>query len=109
MDGIVPCLRLDVRLRVGRARGWPREEIDHVQPVAINQRRRWMAVYVVESATDQWEFLRREVEYDRREVKLAVEPGLHRMLIRRQHVSQMIRHQGAHVACDHLAAQSVTN
>ena len=73
----------------------------------VDERRGRLAVNVVETATDQREALRGQVDDRRREVDAAVEPRLHRVLVGRQHVGEMVGLQRAQMRRDRLAENAV--
>src|SRR5580704_12177327 len=62
------------------------------------------AVEIVEPPADQGETLRGEIDHRRREIELAVEPRLDRVLVGGLHVGEVLALQRAHV-CGHNVAE----
>jgi len=79
-------------------RNRPDEEIDDMLIVLENQSTDDMVVYVIEPTSDQRKALRRQVDYRRRGIKLAIEPGLDRVLVRRRHIREMACQQRSHMS-----------
>ena len=83
------------------------EHVDGMFLPLINQRGNWPAADVVESAADEREAVRGEVNDRRREIEFAKEPRFHSVQIRGLDIEQVIRHQGAHMAVDHFIGDGV--
>jgi hypothetical protein len=66
-----------------------------------------MAVYVIKPSPGQWKSLRRKIHHRRRKIDLAIKPRLHSVLIGRDDVGEMIRHQRSHMACDYFIADQL--
>src|SRR5262245_23798817 len=81
----------------GTGWGWPDKEIDHVLPALVYQRCNWTVVQVIEPPTDQWKPLRCEIRDGRGKIHMALKPRFDRMLIAREHVSEMVGHEGTYV------------
>src|SRR3989442_12734342 len=89
----------------GAARRGPQEHVDQVLTPAVDERRDGSAADVVEPAADQRIVPAGEIEYGRRKVQLAVEPGLHRVLVGGGHVGEVAGHERADVACEHIVGE----
>ena len=73
----------------------------------IDQRGNWPPTYVVEAAADERESTRSEINDGRGEIELTKEPRFHGVQICRLDIEQVIRHQGAHMAVDHVISDDV--
>src|SRR3954468_12127181 len=76
------------------------EHVDRVLAAFIDERRDRPPAQVIETASDKWKADRGEIDNRWREIELAQKPRLHRVLIRRRHVEQMIGHQRSYVTVD---------
>src|SRR5208282_809750 len=90
---VVSMLRLDsLGARRGACRR-PHENVDHMVAMLIHERRDRPAVDIVETAAHQRKSVFREIVGRWREIKLAVEPRLDRMLIGRGNVHVILHGQ----------------
>jgi len=76
--------------RAARAR--QEEHVDEVLAPAVGQHGDRPSIQIIEPATDERKPLRGEVMYRGRVVELAVEPWLHRVLIRRDNIGKVAGH-----------------
>ena len=83
------------------------EQIDHMRAAPIYDRRHGLAVDVVEPSAEQQKALRGQVHDRRRDIGLAVEPRLYRMLIARAHVGEMVGLKRAHMRRYDVAEQAL--
>jgi hypothetical protein len=67
-------------------------------PVAIDERRHWLSVHDFDASTNEREPVGRKVNHARREGKLAVEPRLDGMAIRRGDIDRLGREERALMA-----------
>src|SRR5829696_3652033 len=88
--------------------GGPEEHIDQVLAAAVYQRRNRAVAKIFEPPALQRVSLLGEIVNRWREVQLAIEPGLHRMLVRGEHVGEVSWHEGPNVAGEHLVAECFT-
>src|SRR5713101_6846173 len=78
------------------------EKIDDVLAPPVHHRGYWTVIQIVEPAANQRKSVSNEV-FDRRcKIESAIEPGLDRMLVRREHVRQMVRRQRTEMIVNHL-------
>ena len=82
---------------------WPGEKVDQVLATAIHESRCWLAADGVHSSTNEREAGRVEARHVRCERYLAIEPGLHIVLIGGHDVGERARHHGADVGHDQMA------
>src|SRR5262249_32806403 len=81
-----------------RARwGRPDKEIDRMLLALVHQCCNWTVVQVIETPTDQRKPLRGQIRDGRGRIYAALKPWFDRMLICREHVSEMIDHEGTYV------------
>src|SRR6266404_1480246 len=90
MDQVIAlALRRRFACRASLFRG-PDKQIDEVLPATVKERRYSSVVQVFQPAAKERKFLTGQVFDWRREIQLAVEPGLHGMRILRNHIDPMI-------------------
>lgn len=92
------CLSADGLIIV--ASGGPHEEVDRVQTTVVDDGRGRMIDKVVEASPGETEVIRGKIGNLRREIKLAAEPGLHRVLIAGGDIHQVVQLKRADVARD---------
>ena len=80
----------------------PDKKIDYMLVVPIYQRRDRPVVQIIEPAADQRESRSRQIRDRRREIELAAEPRLDRMLIGSRHICEMGGQHRARMAGYHL-------
>src|SRR5690349_23988893 len=80
----------------------PQEDVEHVLAPAVHERCDGLPADIVEPSADERESAAGKVVHGRREIELAVEPRLDRVLVRRGYVREMAGHERAHVARNHL-------
>src|SRR5579862_609302 len=89
VDGVIAI----ANRRGGRVAGliWPDIKVDQMLVAAIDERRDRAIVEIIEPAAQKRKFRGGKIFDRRREIELAVEPRLHRVLIGRDHVLEMAR------------------
>src|SRR5467141_5367353 len=80
----------------------PDKKIDYMLVVPIYQRRDRPVVQIIEPAADQRESRSRQIRDRRREIELAAEPGLYRVLIGSRHIRETGGQHRARMAVYHL-------
>ena len=81
--------RLDLGGAPFGARRLRHEQVDDVLAAAIDHGADGAGIDIIEPAADQRKALRDEVDHRRRDIELAVEPRLYRVLVGRNHVGEM--------------------
>ncbi len=99
---IVSLAHRSLSRRFGAALCGPDKNVDEMLAPLIDQRRDGPIINVVEAPALQFESLLRQIFDWRREVELAIEPWLDRVLVGRRNIHQMLGHQRAHMARDHF-------
>ena len=97
-NNVVSLNRVSLDWRCAIVSGGPDVEIDDVESSMIDEHRHLAFVEVIQSAAHERVALRGKVLNWGRELQLSVEPGLDGVLIGRNDVHQVIRHQGTHVS-----------
>jgi hypothetical protein len=68
----------------------------------VHQRCHWTVVQVIKAPTDQRKSLHCQLRDGRSKVYMALKPWFDRMLVGREHVSEMTGHEGAYVPGDNV-------
>ena len=87
-DGVAG-VRLGPRGQLPPRLGRPDEEVHDVLVAPVDQRGHDAVVEIVQPPSGQREAFAGQVDHRRREIDLAVEPGLHRVAVRRLHIDQV--------------------
>ncbi len=107
MQKVVTVVRSALDRALGAIGSGPDEDVHDMFATLVNQRRDRAAVEVVQAAADEAEAVGGKVVDRGREIDPPVEPRFDRMLVGRDHVHQMTRHQRAQMAGQDLAGDDV--
>src|SRR3569832_1237037 len=78
--------------------GGPHKHVDDMLASAIDDRRHYPPLYVVQPAADQWEAPIGQLQLRLRKIYLSRKPWLHHMSVRSGHIDQMGGQQRAHMS-----------
>ena len=107
VEKIVTAPRIRRRVSVVARRSGFDKQINGMFVPPINKRDHSAAMEIIEASALERKASRRQVTHFRREVDLAVKPGLDCVLVGRNHIHQVSREEGANVIGDQLISKRI--
>ncbi len=84
---------------------WPNENVNEVLVSLVNQKLHRSVVEIVKASSDQGKSIAGRVDHRGRKIELAVKPRFDGVLVRGNHIHEMVRHERSNMTCNQLGRE----